>query len=262
MGLKQLYHAVVPESVRYPIGRYRRDAIDRWIRWREPTPLPPRHLLQSVQMTPWVWEFLDVGRASALAVQRELQAGGLAPDATHRVLDFGCGLGRTLRFLSHLPWHLAGCDVDTRSIDWLRRAMPDLEILPNEKDPPLPWPDGAFDGVFAISVFTHFDAGQQRQWAREIARVLRPGGAAAVSTMGPHAFGGFPNLSTPENEHQLTEEGFLFHPGGEAFNARGAFHTREGVEEVFRPHLDLILWTSGGVDGFQDLSLLVKPPSP
>jgi len=162
-------------------------------------------------------------------------------------------------------WHLRGCDVDAETVAWSRRAFPTVRFEITAPSPPLPYPEATFDAVYAISVFTHFDAEEQKAWAAELARVIRPGGVAALSLMGPHAFGSFREIATEENRRRLQEEGFHFDPGGKSFNQRGAFHTEQGIESLFAPAFDLLSWRRGALDGFQDLALLRRkagPPPP
>lgn len=253
MPLKTLYHRLVPPAVREPIGRLRRDLQDAGLRLLTPGPLPPRALLRSIQMTPYVREYLDVGRRAARSI-----GGALAPGLGERarVLDFGCGLGRVLRHFEHRGWRLYGCDVEPASVSWSRRAFGWASFERTGETPPLPYPADFFDAVYAVSVFTHFDAGDQARWAAELARVLRPGGAAVVSTMGPRALASFREIAESERGRRFAARGFLFEPGGERFNSRGAFHTREAVARIFAPRFELASWTEGGLDGFQDLSLL------
>jgi SAM-dependent methyltransferase len=221
-------------------------------------------LLRSVQMTPWIWEYLDVGRVCAESIRRALEEAGLTAASSSnrpRVLDFGCGLGRTLRFLQEAGWELEGCDVDRQSIAWAARAFPDIKLQANDLEPPLPYPEGRFDALYGVSVFTHFGPEHQRVWASEVSRVLRPGGLAAITSMGPHAFGGFEALATPDHREILLRDGFFFDPkraDHEEFNARGAFHTSEGLAGFFGEDFELVRHASGGVDGFQDLTVLRK----
>ncbi len=260
--LKALYHRSIPPEIRYPIGRLRRAGLDTLRRLSSSGPLPPRDLLQFVQMTPWVDEYLRVGKLSHGAVCRVFEEHGLDTTREVRILDFGCGLGRTLRFFRDDPRRLCGCDIDSRLVDWTRRAFPTMDIRLSSTAPPLPWEASHFDGLFAISVFTHFDVDQQRAWAEEAYRLLAPGGLVAMTTMGPHALGGFPNLANDANRRELLENGFFFHRGGSAFNANGAFHTAEGIRRFFGPLFELESWTEGGLDGFQDLSVLRRRSEP
>lgn len=258
MALKTLYHRLVPASIRYPVGHFRRSVADHYRRLATPGPLPPRRLLDRVQMTPWIHEYLRVGRVSASTLAEALDRFGVARDAPADVLDFGCGLGRTLRFVVDGAWRLSGCDVDAEQIAWCRKAFPSLDLRVNASSPPLPWSADSFDALWAVSVFTHFAETEQDAWADELARVLRPGGVAAITTMGPRALSGFVQLDTAANREHLHDEGFVYHRGGEAFNARGAFHTRAGLERFFARHFEIREWIDGGLDGFQDLTLLVR----
>lgn len=209
-------------------------------------------------MTTTVGEYLDVGRRCASSLDRVVGESLRGDGGPARVLDFGCGLGRTLRWWDRREdWQVSGCDVDPNQIEWTRAAFPDLEIRLSQPAPPLPWPAGSFDVVVAVSVFSHFDEHEQRMWAEEIARVLAPDGILLASTMGPHALGAFPALATDENLARLDAEGFLYvGDHGSPFNSRGAFHLRQGLERLLGASLRLEWWREGGLDGFQDLSLL------
>ena len=255
-ALKTFYRRAIPDQIRYPIGKIRRSGLDSVRRLATPGPLPPRRLLQYVQMTPWIEEYLRVGELSHQAVCAAFEKHGLGTVSGTRILDFGCGLGRTLRHFRHDSRELSGCDIDSRLIDWTRRAFPAMDVRLSSPSPPLPWTSSNFDGLFAISVFTHFNMDQQREWSKETHRLLCPGGLAVITTMGPHALGGFPNLATSTNRETLEERGFLFHSGGREFNANGAFHTADGIREIFGPTFELEEWAEGGLDGFQDLSVL------
>ena len=71
-----------------------------------------------------------------------------------RLLDFGCGAGRTLRhFLDEAnSAEIWGCDIDGESIEWLQHNLcPPLHVLRNEAAPGLPFEDGHFDVVWALS---------------------------------------------------------------------------------------------------------------
>lgn len=263
--LKRLYQSLVPAPIRYPIGRFRRGLDDRLRRLATPGPLPPRELLTRVQLTPYVREYLEVGAKVAAAIRRAFEGSGPRPPSPCRepvrVLDFGCGLGRTLRHFGDSGWELHGCDVDADTLAWSRWALPFVHFAENGKRPPLPYPAGHFGALWAVSVFTHFDAAEQAAWAAELGRVLEPGGLAAISTMGPLALSSFPELATPGNRRRLKEEGFFFEPGepdsdGPSFNARGAFHTVAGLERIFGGEFELVRWTEGSLEGFQDLALL------
>jgi SAM-dependent methyltransferase len=103
-----------------------------------------------------------------------------------RVLDFGCGAGRTLRhFLAEAETaELWGADIDAASIEWLQQALcPPLHVLRCDAAPPLPFEDGSFDLAWAISVFTHL-TDESIPWLLELHRLLKPGGLLIATYMG------------------------------------------------------------------------------
>jgi SAM-dependent methyltransferase len=103
-----------------------------------------------------------------------------------RVLDFGCGAGRTLRhFLGEaLEAELWGVDIDAPSIEWLQAELcPPLHALRSSADPPLGFESGSFDLIWAISVFTHL-TDNSLSWLAELHRLLKPGGLLMASYTG------------------------------------------------------------------------------
>src|SRR3954453_19878475 len=103
-----------------------------------------------------------------------------------RVLDFGCGAGRVLRhFISEASssefW---GCDIDHPSIEWINENLcPPLHALACNEEPGLDLPDGFFNLIYSISVFTHLTK-HSAGWLIELHRVLAPKGLLLVSFLG------------------------------------------------------------------------------
>lgn len=116
----------------------------------------------------------------------------LLPEGTtlqgKRILDFGCGAGRTLRhFLPEADAgeiEVWGADIDEPSIEWLNANLcPPLNAILGSADPPLPFESGSFGFAWAISVFTHL-TGNSAAWLLELHRLLEPGGLLMASYMG------------------------------------------------------------------------------
>jgi SAM-dependent methyltransferase len=104
-----------------------------------------------------------------------------------RLLDFGCGAGRTLRhFLDEAESaEIWGCDIDAESIEWLEANLcPPLHVFRNEPQPGLAFPDGHFDLIWALSVFTHL-VDDWAAWLLELHRVLTEDGILIATTLGP-----------------------------------------------------------------------------
>jgi SAM-dependent methyltransferase len=104
-----------------------------------------------------------------------------------RVLDFGCGAGRTLRhFLAEADegaefW---GADIDAPSIAWLVEHLgPRVQAVQNGVDPPLGLEYGTFDLAWALSVFTHL-TDNSLPWLAELHKLLKPGGLLVGTYMG------------------------------------------------------------------------------
>ena len=116
-----------------------------------------------------------------------------------RILDFGCGWGRMIRFyLKDVPAeNLYGIDVDAAAIEICRRSMPGVCFEVVEPLPPSALAEGSFDLVFAYSVFSHLAEDAQLQWVREIARLLAPGGLLFATTQ-KRSFLEYCNSLTPE----------------------------------------------------------------
>lgn len=109
-------------------------------------------------------------------------------DSARSVYDFGCGCGRALRwFQQALPAaDLFGTDVRREAVDWCRQHLRG-RFEPNGLQPPLPFADGSFDLVYALSVFSHLNLEQCLAWMRELARVTRPDGLILITTHGSFA---------------------------------------------------------------------------
>ena len=127
----------------------------------------------------------QIGAATRESIVRSLPEGHDLEG--RRLLDFGCGAGRTLRhFLGEAESaEVWGCDIDEESIQWLHANLsPPLHVLRNDPEPPLPLPDGHFDVVWAFSVFTHI-VENWAAWLLELHRLLADDGFLIATTLGP-----------------------------------------------------------------------------
>lgn len=104
-----------------------------------------------------------------------------------RILDFGCGAGRTLRHFvgeAEADTEVWGVDIDAPSIAWMKQNLcPPLNVTVSGTAPPLPFKDDSFDLIWAVSVFTHL-TDQSVPWLLELHRILEPGGLLMASYMG------------------------------------------------------------------------------
>ena len=113
------------------------------------------------------------------------------------VLDIGCGIGRMAvpltQFLSEQGRYV-GVDIVKDGIAWCNEAIaslyPDFSFhhldlhhplynpagLMSAADVRFPFPDHSFDFICLVSVMTHIDAAVLLNYAKEIGRLLAPGG--------------------------------------------------------------------------------------
>ena len=166
-----------------------------WLNPEEDALVPPRQLWLGPRdpishYYRWVWEYLayltllcDLRRESA-------------------VLELGCGHGRTARgLLGYLrdPGRYAGLDVDRVRIEdaqaRIQRRQPAFQFIwadvhnahyhPSGRTPAasyrFPFPDEAFDVIYAASLFTHLLPDETRNYFHESRRVLQPGGKCLFS---------------------------------------------------------------------------------
>lgn len=154
-------------------------------------PLPPEKLAARVGVPDHgdvLASYLQLG-ADAREVILETLPSDWSPQGK-RVLDFGAGAGKVLRHLID-DWSAAeldGCDIDRASIEWLEANMsPPVHAFVNGEKPPLDAPDGRFDLVLAMSVFTHL-TDHSLAWLAELHRVLSEDGLLIASFLGEQAY--------------------------------------------------------------------------
>jgi SAM-dependent methyltransferase len=124
-------------------------------------------------------------RAAAALTERVVTAAAVVDRG--RVVDVGCGFGGTLAHLRerHPACRPAGVNSDVRQLRWARRLLDDG---PGQHPPAclvaadggrLPVPDRSVDHVLAVECVFHFPS--RKEFFREAARVLRPGGTLAIT---------------------------------------------------------------------------------
>ena len=101
-----------------------------------------------------------------------------------RLLDVGCGPGITDAHLVGRVGELHGVDVAGNLLDEAAAANPGARYHAFD-GATLPFEDGAFDASFAICVLHHVEPDQRPSLVREMRRVTRPGGLAAVYEHNP-----------------------------------------------------------------------------
>jgi ubiquinone/menaquinone biosynthesis C-methylase UbiE len=125
------------------------------------------------------WQWLHFDRVHRIAFSLAAPFG-----EPRSVLDVGCGTGRLLR-AAHDRWpeaRLIGVDPSEGMVEAGRNRTPAELHLAGAEDIPLP--DRSIDFAFSTIAFHHW--ADQARGLREVARVLRPGGAfVLIDNIGP-----------------------------------------------------------------------------
>jgi SAM-dependent methyltransferase/glycosyltransferase involved in cell wall biosynthesis len=122
-------------------------------------------------------------------IAAQLERAGVRVETLERALDWGSSSGRVTRWLAaaypEVDWH--GADPNEGAIAWARRHLPEATFHVSPQDPPLPFADGHFDLVLAVSIWSHYGAGSALAWLAEMHRVIKPGGHLWLTTHGYQA---------------------------------------------------------------------------
>ncbi len=140
-----------------------------------------------------------------------------APLAGKRVLDMGCGMGMyTAHFLEYTP-RVFGTEIEPARAQEAKRRAAGVAVAAES----LPFPDGSFDVVFSHEVIEH--VGDDRLAAREMVRVLAPGGRVVIFC---------PNRGWPFEQHGIYWRG-RYHFG----NFFGVNYLPDSLRNRLAPHV-------------------------
>lgn len=102
-----------------------------------------------------------------------------------RVLDIGSGNGRDATLLSDAGYEVTGLDLSQELLALAREAEPRASFI-HDSFYELPFADRGFDRVWATASLLHAPRARVQGPLSEIARILRPGGAALITLKEGH----------------------------------------------------------------------------
>jgi SAM-dependent methyltransferase len=190
------------------------------------------------------------------AIENVLSRHGVRIDELPQVLDFGCGCGRVIRHLQDRSSAIHGCDTDAGAIRWCRRNLANASFATTGLEPPLPYGDGQFGLVYALSVFTHLPERLQQAWIAELRRVLSPDGYLVITVHG-NAY----REALASSERIRFDAGeMVLHAGAPGSNQCAAYHPEPYVRAVLAHGFAVLDYEQEGALGNprQDLVLLQK----
>jgi SAM-dependent methyltransferase len=221
-------------------------------------PIPPPRLVHLVAGTDDVHWFVASGALAVRGMRNVLERHGLAVESFSAILDFGCGVGRTLRHWNELKGPLIhGTDYNPTLIDWCQRNLPFAQFQVNGIADRLSYADSTFDFIYAFSVMTHLDELKQVFWMSELARVLKPAGHLLISVHGETYV---PELAPDERQRFRAGQLVVRGAPGEGSNRCASFHPVSFVRDVLAASYRVVDFVPEGALGNprQDVYLLQK----
>jgi ubiquinone/menaquinone biosynthesis C-methylase UbiE len=222
-------------------------------------------------------EYLATGKQNVDTMRRIAEASGFSFEAADRILDFGCGDGRLIRWFSDIAdkGEVWGVDIVGQFIMLCQQYLsPPFRFATITSDPHLPFEDRSFDFIYAGSVFTHI-ADLADAWLLELKRILRPGGRLYVTVHDDHTIA---MCLDPERhldhyreklESLERQEPFLnsawdwltVHraPGPGGYREAQVFHNTDYLRRHWGSMFKVLSITPGCFHGLQSAYLLEKP---
>ena len=256
--LLQLWRSL-PQPIRLLISKavQRNRRLYRWLLFRHVdakdrvagiADIPPCELRYRVSAEPDAEDFIRVGKQCANDIESALRKVGHELGSFTRILDFGCGCGRTLIYLKDLTptAQIDGTDIDQRAVAWCRQHLPFARFSLSKEHPPIEYPSDVFDFIYAISVFTHLDEDYQFRWLAELRRIAKPEAILLLTV----------------DSALVGEKDFVFQRSYEAglFPAwyQNAFHSRAYVLANFGRYFEVLNYFPRGMNAHQDVVILQK----
>jgi ubiquinone/menaquinone biosynthesis C-methylase UbiE len=221
-------------------------------------PLPPPYHALSVAGSTDMDSFLHGSRTQAEIFRSTFAKNGFSICKDTTLLDFGCGCGRLARHFALSGGNFFGTDYNPNLISWCRRYLPG-EYSVNVSAGPLNYSDNFFECIYSYSVFTHLTEPVQIWWAKELFRVLRPGGALLLTVHGEAHL----DALFPENQ-QLFKDGksVVIRTDLEGQNLCASFHPEKWMRELLATaQFETVDFLPGNSypDLSQDIYLVRKP---
>jgi SAM-dependent methyltransferase len=229
-------------------------------------PLPDSIRMERVHGTSRASSFCLVGFSAFVNMERALQTHlGKGYEAFPRVLDWGCGSGRILRYFRSRPnSQVVGIDIDPDNIAWCRQNMPFARFETVSLHPPTSLPAESFNLLVGTSVFTHLKEPEQFAWLEELQRLAAPGAALLMTCHGESSVGlsHMPRkLFRRWAKQGLIDIGPADLPGiqlPESDYYRNTYHSNRYIREQWSRFFEIVAILPGYIGSLQDLVIMRK----
>ena len=127
-------------------------------------------------------QYFNIALQQYAAAQQVMRACFSAADPTLTVLDFACGYGRLLRFLSlTVPrTHLWASELQPDAVAFVAQEF-DVQVLASHADPIRFKPMERFDFIWVASLFSHLPEELFYAWLEKLVSLLTPRGVLCFS---------------------------------------------------------------------------------
>lgn len=236
------------------------------LRRLDPFPLPDGPRMRRVHGAPDEESYRLVGYSNYRTLYHALQhATGRGFESYERILDWGCGSGRMLRYFANHPGAghpgtLTGADIDNDNLNWCREHLPFASYVHLPLRPPSSLPESSFDLVLGVSIFTHLPEALQFEWLAELVRVSAPGAILLMSVHGPtiDAMSG-----SVEHGQIVRRLGIIDGPSHDLDDIledtsyyRTAHHSHEYIRREWSRYFDIVDILPACIGNVQDLVIL------
>ncbi|NHT77565.1 class I SAM-dependent methyltransferase [Rhizobiaceae bacterium CRRU44] len=231
---------------------------------------PPDHIHRMQRGSHYIGDLYN-----ADLVVSTLKLLGLDIEPAGRYLDFGCSSGSLIRALAaYSPTSdLHGADPIKSSIEWCRENVRGT-FSHSQTTPPLAYPPEEFNGVTAISIWSHLGQSEALAWFDEIHRVTKASGWLLFTASGHTSVRYFNDTQNYPRRVLAILEGFMnsdfvfeetyVDASPEGLSAAGYGNAYFSVDWVKRNLLDkweIVSHSPGANQGNQDVYLMSKKSS-
>jgi SAM-dependent methyltransferase len=156
---------------------------------------------------------------------RQILHGMFAPGERIGILDFACGYGRLLRFLSLMtpPSEIHASDIQPDAVAFVTQQF-GVHGVPSHSEPERFEPGHRFDFIWVASLFSHLPEHLFHRWLAQLLSLLTPRGVLCLSVHDECLLP--PNLSLPP-------EGIFYSPNSENRDLDPSIYGTTYVGEAF-----------------------------
>lgn len=147
-----------------------------------------------------------------------------------RILELGCGNGKTASALTEMGYSVTGVDFSESAVKMCQDIGIEAEFVCSSTDK-LPFEDDSFDGAVAFHVLEHLSSGELKDTVSELIRTVRKGGHILVRV--------FSSGDMRSEKGERVDDSTVIRGNGILYH----YYSEEELTEAFSPMLCLSITT-------------------